>query len=167
MDLATNWSNSKSVRRSIASCCSPKKRQRPHSSAAAASPGLRRFQSGRIIPEFTADVGIKKGEKVDYAIAIDGKLTMLIECKPSSMDLDLKHASQLFRYFSTTDVRIAVLTNGVTYQFYSDIDQPNKMDDKPFFIFSMDAIRRTDPPYWSGSRNRPSISTRSSPRPGG
>ncbi|QDZ08242.1 hypothetical protein FPZ24_12765 [Sphingomonas panacisoli] len=104
------------------------------------------FNPGEIIPEFTADVGIKKGEKVDYAIAIDGKLTMLIECKPSSMDLDLKHASQLFRYFSTTDVRIAVLTNGVTYQFYSDIDQPNKMDDKPFFIFNMDAIRRTDPP---------------------
>lgn len=103
------------------------------------------FNPGEVIPEFTADVGIKKGEKVDYAIAIDGKLTMLIECKPSSMDLDLKHASQLFRYFSTTDARIAVLTNGVTYQFYSDIDQPNKMDDKPFFIFSMDAIRRTDP----------------------
>lgn len=103
------------------------------------------FNPAEVIPEFTADVGIKKGEKVDYAICIDGKLTMLIECKPSSMDLDLKHASQLFRYFSTTDARIAVLTNGVVYQFYSDIDQPNKMDDKPFFIFSMDAIRRADP----------------------
>lgn len=103
------------------------------------------FNPAEVIPEFTADVGIKKGEKVDYAIAIDGKLIMLIECKPSSVDLDLKHASQLYRYFSTTETRIAVLTNGVVYQFYSDIDQPNRMDDKPFFIFSMDAIRRTDP----------------------
>ena len=67
-----------------------------------------------------------------------------MECKPSSIDLDLKHASQLYRYFSTTDARIAVLTNGVIYQFYSDIEHPNKMDDKPFFIFSMDAIRRSD-----------------------
>lgn len=96
------------------------------------------------MPEFTADVGIKKGEKVDYALCIDGRMSILVECKPSTVDLDLKHASQLFRYFSTTDARVAILTNGVGYQFYSDIEQPNKMDDKPFFIFSMDALKRTD-----------------------
>lgn len=103
------------------------------------------FNPGEVIPEFTADVGVKKGEKVDYALSINGKIAMLVECKPSSVDLDLKHASQLFRYFSTTDARVAVLTNGVVYQFYSDIDQPNKMDQKPFFVFSMDTIRRSDP----------------------
>lgn len=103
------------------------------------------FNPGEVIPEFTADVGVKKGEKVDYALCIDGKLSILIECKPSSVALDLKHASQLFRYFATTEARIAILTNGVVYQFYSDIDQPNKMDEKPFFMFSMDGIRRTDP----------------------
>jgi hypothetical protein len=103
------------------------------------------FNPAEVIPEFTADVGIKKGEKVDYALAIDGKLSILVECKPSNVDLDLKHASQLYRYFSTTDARVAVLTNGVVYQFYSDIEQPNKMDDKPFFVFSMDTLRRTDP----------------------
>jgi predicted type IV restriction endonuclease len=104
------------------------------------------FNPAEVIPEFVADVGTKKGEKVDYAIAIDGKLSILIECKPSSIDLDLKHASQLYRYFSTTDARVAILTNGVVYQFYSDLEAPNKMDDKPFFVFSMDAIRRNDPP---------------------
>jgi hypothetical protein len=103
------------------------------------------FNPSEVIPEFTADVGIKKGEKVDYALAINGKVNILVECKPSSMDLDLKHASQLYRYFSTTDARVAILTNGVLYQFYSDIEQPNRMDDQPFFVFSMDAIRRTDP----------------------
>lgn len=102
------------------------------------------FNPSVVIPEFTADVGIKKGEKVDYAICIDGKLSILIECKPSSVGLDLKHASQLFRYFSTTEARVAILTNGVVYQFYSDTEQPNKMDDKPFFVFSMDAIRKSD-----------------------
>ncbi|MDT8757922.1 type I restriction endonuclease [Sphingomonas psychrotolerans] len=103
------------------------------------------FNPSEVIPEFTADVGIKKGEKVDYALCIDGKLSILVECKPSSVDLDLKHASQLYRYFSTTDARVAILTNGVIYKFYSDIEQPNKMDDKPFFVLSMDAIRRSDP----------------------
>ena len=103
------------------------------------------FNPAEVVPEFTADVGVKKGEKVDYALCIDGRLSILVECKPSSVDLDLKHASQLFRYFSTTEARIAILTNGVVYQFYSDIEQPNKMDDKPFFVFTMDAIKRSDP----------------------
>jgi hypothetical protein len=103
------------------------------------------FNPGEVIPEFTADVGIKKGEKVDYALCIDGRLSILIECKPSSIELDLKHASQLYRYFSTTEARVAILTNGVDYKFYSDIEQPNKMDDKPFYIFSMGTIRRNDP----------------------
>ena len=103
------------------------------------------FNPSEVIPEFTADVGIKKGEKVDYALCGDGKVNILVECKPSSVDLDLKHASQLFRYFSTTEARVAVLTNGVVYKFYSDTEQPNKMDEKPFFIFSLDAIKRSDP----------------------
>jgi hypothetical protein len=72
-------------------------------------------------------------------------VNILVECKPSSIDLDLKHASQLFRYFSTTDARVAVLTNGVEYKFYSDTEQPNKMDEKPFFVFSLDSIKRSDP----------------------
>lgn len=102
------------------------------------------FNPGEVVPEFSADVGTKKGEKVDYAICDGGKVTILIECKPSSADLNINHAGQLFRYFSVTDARLAILTNGVVYQFYSDIDRPNKMDDKPFFTFTMDAIKPGD-----------------------
>lgn len=102
------------------------------------------FNPSEVVPEYTADVGTKKGEKVDYAICSGGKVTVLIECKPSSAELNLNHAGQLFRYFSVTEARLALLTNGVVYQFYSDIEAPNKMDDKPFFTFSMDAIKPTD-----------------------
>lgn len=102
------------------------------------------FNPGEVVPEFTADVGTKKGEKVDYAICNSGKVMILIECKPSTAELNINHAAQLFRYFSVTDARLAVLTNGVNYQFYSDVEKPNKMDDKPFFTFSMDAIKPND-----------------------
>ena len=102
------------------------------------------FNPGEVIPEFTADVGIKKGEKVDYAICKDGKVTILVECKPASVELSINHASQLFRYFSVTEARLAILTNGVVYKFFSDIERPNKMDDKPFFTLTMDAVRPTD-----------------------
>jgi hypothetical protein len=102
------------------------------------------FNPGEVVPEFTADVGTKKGEKVDYAICNAGKVSILIECKPSSAELSLNHASQLFRYFSVTDARLAVLTNGVVYHFYSDIDRPNKMDEKPFYTFSIEVIKPSD-----------------------
>jgi hypothetical protein len=81
---------------------------------------------------------------VDYAICTGGKVAILIECKPSSIALDLRHAAQLYRYFSVTDARLAILTNGVVYQFYSDVERPNVMDDKPFFTFNLDAIRPGD-----------------------
>jgi hypothetical protein len=106
--------------------------------------GYNVFNPGEVIPEFTCDVGTKKGEKVDYAICRDGKIMMLIECKPANSDLSINNASQLFRYFSTTDTRVAVLTNGVVYKFFSDIDSPNRMDDKPFFAMQLDAVRKHD-----------------------
>ena len=95
------------------------------------------FNPTEVIPEFTSDIGTKKGEKVDYAIKKDDDIIILIECKWSGADLHQDQASQLYRYFSTTEARFAILTNGITYEFYSDIDEPNKMDSRPFFTFNI------------------------------
>lgn len=99
--------------------------------------GYNVFDPTEVVPEFTADVGTKKGEKVDYVIMRDGKPAILIECKQAGSKLHINHASQLFRYFTVTDARFAILTNGLDYQIYTDIEAPNKMDEKPFFEFSM------------------------------
>jgi len=101
------------------------------------APGYDVFNPTEVVPEFTADVGTKKGEKVDYAIKKDSGIIILIECKWSGTDLHQDHASQLYRYFSATEARFAILTNGIVYKFYSDIDEPNKMDSKPFFTFNI------------------------------
>lgn len=95
------------------------------------------FDPTEVIPEFVTDVGIKKGEKVDYAIVKDGKIIILFECKHCGGDLNISHASQLFRYFSVTEARIAVLTNGVVYRLFTDLEAPNKMDEKPFLEVNM------------------------------
>ena len=89
------------------------------------------FNPLEFVPEFTADVGIKKGEKVDYAIIIDDEPLILIECKACNKPLE-KHSSQLFRYFGTTSAKFAILTNGLTYQFFTDLDDKNKMDLRPY-----------------------------------
>jgi hypothetical protein len=95
------------------------------------------FNPLEVIPEFTADVGIKKGEKVDYAIFHDGKPIILFECKKCGWKLDRDCASQLYRYFSVTDARIGILTDGIIYQFYTDLEEKNKMDEKPFMEFNV------------------------------
>jgi len=78
---------------------------------------------------------------VDYAILKDGKPIMLFECKHHAADLAQAHASQLYRYFSVTEARFGVLTNGIVYWFFTDMDAPNKMDAKPFFEFNLRDMR--------------------------
>ncbi|NJO06799.1 MAG: restriction endonuclease [Chloroflexaceae bacterium] len=106
--------------------------------------GYNVFDPTEVTPELHADVGVKKGEKVDYAILRDGKPIILMECKWHGCNLAQEHASQLYRYFSVTAARFAILTNGIQYWFYTDLDAPNKMDAKPFFEFDLLAIRDED-----------------------
>ena len=90
------------------------------------------FDPHEVVPEFTCDVGTKKGEKIDYAILKNDEVQILIECKKLGETLNVNHASQLFRYFHVTTARISILTNGRHYKFFTDLDAVNKMDEKPF-----------------------------------
>lgn len=101
------------------------------------------FNPAEVIPEFTADVGTKKGEKIDYALAHEGSVQILVEVKKVTEPLSVEHASQLFRYFAVTHARIAILTNGQVYEFYTDLDAPNRMDAKPFLVLDLAAIDET------------------------
>jgi len=98
------------------------------------------FNPFEVMPEYIADIGIKKGEKVDYAILKDGQPAILVECKHWGESLD-PHNSQLFRYFHTTTAKFGLLSNGIIYRFYTDLVQPNKMDEKPFFEFNVTDIK--------------------------
>lgn len=89
------------------------------------------FNPLEVLPEMCCDIGTKKGEKIDYAIMKDGEPVILIECKHWAQDLNL-HDNQLLRYFNVSKAKFGVLTNGITYRFYTDLAEPNKMDGKPF-----------------------------------
>lgn len=98
------------------------------------------FNPSEFCPEYTADIGVKKGEKVDYAILIDNTPQILIECKWCGESLS-KHGSQLFRYFGTSQAKFGILTNGLTYQFFTDLDEVNKMDLTPFLEIHLDNLK--------------------------
>ena len=98
------------------------------------------FDPLEVVPEYVADIGIKKGEKVDYAILKDGHPTILVECKHWGENLDV-HNSQLFRYFHTTKAKFGLLSNGIIFRFYTDLVEKNKMDEKPFLEFNVTDIK--------------------------
>ena len=102
--------------------------------------GYDTFNPLEVVPEFTADLGLKKGEKVDYAIFQNEVPIIIIECKHWEENLD-NHNSQLFRYFHATKTRFALLTNGINYRFYTDLEHANKMDAKPFFELDITKIK--------------------------
>ncbi len=91
------------------------------------------FDPSQVVPEFTADIGERKGEKVDYAIMKDGKPILLFECKTASAKLNADNATQLQRYFhGVADAKFGILTNGIKYLFFTDLDRENVLDGKPF-----------------------------------
>lgn len=102
--------------------------------------GYDTFNPLEVVPEFTADLGLKKGEKVDYAIMQSEEPILIIECKNWKENLSV-HSSQLFRYFHVSKTRFALLTNGIIYQFFTDLDEKNKMDEKPFFEFDITSLK--------------------------
>jgi hypothetical protein len=102
--------------------------------------GYDAFNPLEVVPEFTADLGLKKGEKVDYAIFQNGEPIIIVECKSWKEKLTV-HNSQLFRYFHVTKTRFALLTNGINYQFFTDLDDQNKMDEKPFLEFDITNLK--------------------------
>lgn len=94
------------------------------------------FNPLEVVPELDCDLVKKKGEKIDYAIMADGNPILLIECKHWNQNLNL-HDTQLQKYFVASNARFGVLTNGIEWRFYTDLDKPNIMDDKPFLILNM------------------------------
>ncbi len=100
------------------------------------------FNPIEVLPEMTCDIGTKKGEKIDYAIMKDHEPMILIECKHWAQDLTL-HDNQLLRYFNVSKAKFGVLTNGILYRFYTDLAEPNKMDEKSFLEVNMLDLKDT------------------------
>ena len=94
--------------------------------------------------EYTADVGTKQGEKVDFAILENGHPLVFMECKSATNNLSEENISQLYRYFSITDIQIGILTNGVEYKFFTTGDDNNRMDEKPFLDINILKLTKKD-----------------------
>ncbi|GGI23267.1 type I restriction endonuclease [Pedobacter mendelii] len=98
------------------------------------------FNPTEVIPEHICDIGTKKGEKIDYVIKKNNEPILIFECKHWKENADA-HNSQLHRYYHVSKARFGVLTNGTIYNFYSDLEKPNIMDEKPFLTIDIEDLK--------------------------
>lgn len=96
------------------------------------------FDPTEVVPEYATALGDYKDSRVDYAILKDGRSIIIIECKAYGTPLDASKCSQLLHYFTGADAKVAILTDGNSYQFFSDLDTPNIMDQKPYMEFELE-----------------------------
>lgn len=102
------------------------------------------FNPLEVRPEFDASFGEAKNARIDYAVFKDDAPIIFIEAKPVSDSLK-GHYAQLRAYFNTTPtVRIAIITNGVNYRFYTDLAEPHLMDNNPFFEIDISCLSDED-----------------------
>ena len=102
------------------------------------------FNPSEVVPEFTADFGTRHGEKVDYAIIHDGQPAIIFECKKADDPLHPDRVSQLSRYFNSTPARIGILTGGIVYKVFSDLETENLMDREPFLEIDIRNLKDRD-----------------------
>lgn len=93
--------------------------------------------------EVLCDAG-KNNEKVDYVLCMAGKPIIMIEAKDWKEELEPKYINQLFRYFSTSDCKLAILTNGLEYLFFTDLKKENIMDKTPFYRLDIRYLKDSD-----------------------
>jgi predicted type IV restriction endonuclease len=99
-----------------------------------------------VVPELSADFGQASAAKVDYGIFIDSEPVLLFECKSCGQDLQKKDEDQLRKYFAASkSSRIGIVTNGIRYLFFTDLDDAHLMDEKPFLEFNLLEIKDNDP----------------------
>lgn len=97
------------------------------------------FNPTEVVPEYQAEAGVKKDQRVDYALQKNNKPIILIEAKSYSTELGPEHEDQLRRYFPfVKSASIGILTNGHKYKFFTDLEARNMMDEKPYVEFDIE-----------------------------
>lgn len=97
--------------------------------------------------EIIADIGGKRGRRVDIAVTLGGtKPLILVECKKAGTNLNDNHFRQLNEYCrNTTSAKVGVLTDGIKYHFYAqNKSENNNLYDHPFYTFNLEDYGTSD-----------------------
>lgn len=87
--------------------------------------------------EYRADFGkgTKAAHPVDWMFALSSGPAFIVEAKETTNKL--KSAEQLSMYFAQAMVNLGIFTNGIKWQFYTDLDALHLMDKEPFLSWDI------------------------------
>lgn len=95
-----------------------------------------------IIPESQASFSDKFKNRVDYAICHQGEPVIAVECKRTGA-MSEGHRGELKGYFNAVPTtKLGILTDGLTFEFYSDTNAENMMDDEPYVTVDLATIAK-------------------------
>lgn len=95
-----------------------------------------------VYPEHIADFDPSGLNRVDLAVLLDGSPAIAVEVKGVGSDLS-DARGQLRGYFNALpSVKLAILTNGILFEFFVDSTEPNIMDDEPFLTLDLETAAR-------------------------
>jgi hypothetical protein len=97
-----------------------------------------------VYPEYPVEFADVKNELIDYAILQDEVPIILVECKPCNEELKKKHVAQLINYYpKIKGSKFGILTNGIKYRFFTDIEIEHLLDEEPFL--ELDILKMKTP----------------------
>jgi predicted type IV restriction endonuclease len=89
-------------------------------------------------PEYKVDFGKYRSTKpIDWAFLINAAFAFFVEAKEAGEKLP-GFAEQLADYFAKEPVvKLGILTNGIEWQFFTDLDHEHIMDKEPFLAWNV------------------------------
>ena len=82
--------------------------------------------------QVTLEVPTEVGGKIDYVLTGEANTKIAVEAKRRGVNLSEKEINQLRSYFTFSEAVAGVLTNGVDYWLFTDLDKTNVMDAAPY-----------------------------------
>jgi len=96
--------------------------------------GYNVFDPGELVPSYPIQLDPPKDKHVDYAILRNGEPEILLEVKGIGKKLE-DYRGDMADYFNgSSKARLAILTDGIKYEVFSNIEEPDKMDKAPFLV---------------------------------
>ena len=90
-------------------------------------------------PGYSLNIDCTDSQRIDYCMIVNDAPAFLLACENPSLPLDIMK-SPLYPCFSRIACKFAILTNGIEYHFYSDLEVDGILDSRPFFSVDLEGL---------------------------
>ncbi len=94
--------------------------------------------------QVTLEVPTELGGKIDYVLTGEANIKIAVEAKKAGVKLSEKETNQLRSYFTFSEAVAGILTNGVSYLLFTDLDKTNVMDATPYHRVDVEHLTNND-----------------------